>query len=232
MTSWPQSSRKSPHRLFQTWSLPISCILMCWCRLRTPVQSTQRTRYRAPCVVKWHYFHSVVLCNMEMSEANKLWVVFQTASGPCQLGTGQKPNCAHVNNCISATKSTMNHSSLMMTTCSQVSLWLCFILPAWNASPPETHARNMWLLFALYQQVSVTAREDVPPFGPPLPNPAVFRKVRDRAEINTGKIVADQSHESDHLDLTNSKTTCISTFWRWHQWLETSLGVVPRLKCY
>lgn len=27
-------------------------------------------------------------------------------------------------------------------------------------------------------QVSVTAREDVPPFGPPLPNPAVFRKVR------------------------------------------------------
>ena len=28
-------------------------------------------------------------------------------------------------------------------------------------------------------QVSVTAREDVPSFGPPLPNPAVFRKVRE-----------------------------------------------------
>lgn len=26
-------------------------------------------------------------------------------------------------------------------------------------------------------QVSVTAREDVPPFGPPLPNPPVFKKV-------------------------------------------------------
>lgn len=30
-------------------------------------------------------------------------------------------------------------------------------------------------------QVSVTAREDVPPFGPPLPHPAMFRKVRDAA---------------------------------------------------
>jgi hypothetical protein len=28
--------------------------------------------------------------------------------------------------------------------------------------------------------VSVTAREDVPPFGPPLPNPAVFKKVSKR----------------------------------------------------
>lgn len=27
-------------------------------------------------------------------------------------------------------------------------------------------------------QVSVTARDDVPFFGPPLPDPAVFRKVR------------------------------------------------------
>lgn len=26
--------------------------------------------------------------------------------------------------------------------------------------------------------MSVTAREDVPTFGPPLPNPAVFKKVR------------------------------------------------------
>lgn len=41
--------------------------------------------------------------------------------------------------------------------------------------PSEIGANNI-----LYQQVSVTAREDVPPFGPPLPNPAVFRKVRDR----------------------------------------------------
>ena len=40
------------------------------------------------------------------------------------------------------------------------------------------HANNVFLLFVLCQQVSVTAREDVPPFGPPLPNPAVFRKVR------------------------------------------------------
>lgn len=28
-------------------------------------------------------------------------------------------------------------------------------------------------------QVSVTAREDVPSFGPPLPSPPVFQKVRD-----------------------------------------------------
>lgn len=38
---------------------------------------------------------------------------------------------------------------------------------------PEPH-RNSFLSF----QVSVTARDDVPFFGPPLPDPAVFRKVR------------------------------------------------------
>lgn len=54
------------------------------------------------------------------------------------------------------------------------------VLPAWNPSPPEIHSNKVWQLFVLCQQVSVTAREDVPPFGPPLPNPAVFRKVRDR----------------------------------------------------
>ena len=31
-------------------------------------------------------------------------------------------------------------------------------------------------------QVSVTAREDVPSFGPPLPNPAVFRKVSEQQQ--------------------------------------------------
>lgn len=38
---------------------------------------------------------------------------------------------------------------------------------------PGPH-RNSFLSF----QVSVTARDDVPFFGPPLPDPAVFRKVR------------------------------------------------------
>lgn len=37
---------------------------------------------------------------------------------------------------------------------------------------PGPH-RNSFLSF----QVSVTARDDVPFFGPPLPDPAVFRKV-------------------------------------------------------
>lgn len=36
------------------------------------------------------------------------------------------------------------------------------------------------LLLAL--QVSVTAREDVPSFGPPLPSPPVFQKVRNGSE--------------------------------------------------
>lgn len=40
---------------------------------------------------------------------------------------------------------------------------------------PGPH-RNSFLSF----QVSVTARDDVPFFGPPLPDPAVFRKVRGR----------------------------------------------------
>lgn len=46
-----------------------------------------------------------------------------------------------------------------------------FLMTPLNSSAPNN---------ILCQQVSVTAREDVPPFGPPLPNPAVFRKVRDR----------------------------------------------------
>ena len=32
-------------------------------------------------------------------------------------------------------------------------------------------------LYLILFQVSVTAREDVPHFGPKLPNPAVFKKV-------------------------------------------------------
>ena len=40
---------------------------------------------------------------------------------------------------------------------------------------------NEWmispLIWSLYRQVSVTAREDVPHFGPKLPNPSIFRKV-------------------------------------------------------
>lgn len=42
--------------------------------------------------------------------------------------------------------------------------------------PPDTH-RSHWSEVSIGSQVSVTAREDVPPFGPPLPNPAVFKKV-------------------------------------------------------
>lgn len=44
--------------------------------------------------------------------------------------------------------------------------------------------RGFWLVWGLRRdscppfQVSVTARDDVPFFGPPLPDPAVFRKVR------------------------------------------------------
>lgn len=34
------------------------------------------------------------------------------------------------------------------------------------------------ITFLLALQVSVTAREDVPSFGPPLPSPPVFQKVR------------------------------------------------------
>jgi len=37
--------------------------------------------------------------------------------------------------------------------------------------------RNSYTLFHLTSQVSVTARDDVPFFGPALPNPAVFKKV-------------------------------------------------------
>jgi len=33
------------------------------------------------------------------------------------------------------------------------------------------------MTFLLVPQVSVTAREDVPSFGPPLPSPPVFQKV-------------------------------------------------------
>ena len=32
----------------------------------------------------------------------------------------------------------------------------------------------------IYLQVCVTAREDVPPFGPVLPDPPIFTDVRDR----------------------------------------------------
>ena len=52
-----------------------------------------------------------------------------------------------------------------------------------RAPPLETArcwtSRCVWAQSVSSQQVSVTAREDVPPFGPPLPNPAVFRKVRE-----------------------------------------------------
>lgn len=34
------------------------------------------------------------------------------------------------------------------------------------------------MTFPFAPQVSVTAREDVPSFGPPLPSPPVFQKVR------------------------------------------------------
>lgn len=61
-----------------------------------------------------------------------------------------------------------------------VSSQLSFKLLRRSQSPSEIGANNVWQLFVLCQQVSVTAREDVPPFGPSLPNPAVFRKVRDR----------------------------------------------------
>lgn len=43
---------------------------------------------------------------------------------------------------------------------------------------------GFWLAWGLHGdccplfQVSVTARDDVPFFGPPLPDPAVFKKVR------------------------------------------------------
>lgn len=36
-------------------------------------------------------------------------------------------------------------------------------------------------------QVSVTARDDVPFFGPPLPDPAVFRKVRGSPQPHHGQ---------------------------------------------
>lgn len=40
--------------------------------------------------------------------------------------------------------------------------------------------RLIKLCLSLCSQVSVTARDDVPFFGPALPNPAVFKKVRER----------------------------------------------------
>lgn len=40
--------------------------------------------------------------------------------------------------------------------------------------------RLIKLRLSLCSQVSVTARDDVPFFGPALPNPAVFKKVRER----------------------------------------------------
>ena len=52
---------------------------------------------------------------------------------------------------------------------------LCFIFR-------EVNQTNTVRLIYWCAQVSVTAREDVPPFGPPLPNPAVFKKVRGRVQ--------------------------------------------------
>lgn len=39
-------------------------------------------------------------------------------------------------------------------------------------------------IFLFSSQVSVTAREDVPPFGPVLPDPPIFTEVRNNTKVN------------------------------------------------
>lgn len=117
------------------------------------------------------------------------------SSGPRQPGTGQETSCAYRSVCTGTTKFSGITHHLRSQHALKLLFRLCFLL--------ETRARlkytlwhtQVWLLFALCQQVSVAAREDVPPFGPPLPNPAVFRKVRDGA----GSYIRALSCESSWL---------------------------------
>lgn len=57
----------------------------------------------------------------------------------------------------------------------------------------ERRIRGLWLVWGPPRdthppfQVSVTARDDVPFFGPPLPDPAVFRKVRGSPQPRRGQ---------------------------------------------
>ena len=57
---------------------------------------------------------------------------------------------------------------------------------------PGRRIRSLWLVSGPPRdtrspfQVSVTARDDVPFFGPPLPDPAVFRKVRGSPQPHHG----------------------------------------------
>lgn len=59
------------------------------------------------------------------------------------------------------------------------------VLAEWNSSSWTGSAdeliRKCWLFFP--SQVSVTAREDVPPFGPVLPDPPIFTQVGNEAII-------------------------------------------------
>lgn len=50
-------------------------------------------------------------------------------------------------------------------------------------------------------QVSVTAREDVPPFGPPLPSPSVFKKVRK----TFGEVLQNKCYSWEHQIFNNWK---------------------------
>lgn len=49
---------------------------------------------------------------------------------------------------------------------------------AWNALSSSAWISSLLAHTETLFQVSVTAREDVPAFGPPLPSPPVFQKVR------------------------------------------------------
>ncbi|XP_068186888.1 rap1 GTPase-activating protein 2b isoform X1 [Antennarius striatus] len=57
-------------------------------------------------------------------------------------------------------------------------------------------------------KVSVTAREDVPPFGPPLPNPAVFRKGPEFREFLLTKLINAElaSYKSDRFARLEERT--------------------------
>ncbi|XP_056909335.1 rap1 GTPase-activating protein 2b isoform X8 [Takifugu flavidus] len=84
---------------------------------------------------------------------------------------------------------------------------------------PDMIASNFLHAFILVQveepcsdstsyKVSVTAREDVPLFGPPLPNPAVFRKGREFREFLLTKLINAElaSYKSDRFARLEERT--------------------------
>ncbi|CAF92942.1 unnamed protein product, partial [Tetraodon nigroviridis] len=84
---------------------------------------------------------------------------------------------------------------------------------------PDMIASNFLHAFVLVQveepcsdsttyKVSVTAREDVPPFGPPLPNPAVFRKGLEFREFLLTKLINAElaSYKSERFSRLEERT--------------------------